>query len=122
MKKSLVVVLALIALSLPLAAQVPEFAGPPQFLTFPILLHVSDSALDHGHFVFGGEAALPAPLAPDRGASTAGPAVGGGTALLSTANADIDVSKTPDAYEGETGASSAAASGGLLVAGSNHIY
>ena len=59
MRKSLVALLALIALSLPLAAQVPEFAGPPAFLTFPILLHVNDRALDHGHFVFGGKRPFP---------------------------------------------------------------
>jgi hypothetical protein len=121
MRKSLVALLALIALSLPLAAQVPEFAGPPAFLTFPILVHVNDSALDHGHFVFGGEAAVPAPLAPDRGAAAFSAALVSSTAAI-LAGADRDVSNSPDSYEGETGAVSSAATLALLVAGSNHIY
>jgi len=102
-------------------AQQNQSAGPPAFISFPVLTHVSDEALDHGHFVFGGEAAVPAPLAPDRGeaaytaASTSAiAAIGAGT--------DRNVSQSPDSYEGETGALSAAGSGGRLVAGSNHIY
>src|SRR6266851_3704531 len=121
MRKSLVVLLALIALSLPLAAQVPEFAGPPQFLTFPILVHLNDSALDHGHFVFGGEAAVPAPLAPNRGTAAFSAAPVSSTAAI-LAGVDRDVSNSPDSYEGETGAVSSAATLARLVAGSNHIY
>ena len=37
--------------------------GPPQFLTRPLLLHVGEDGLDHGHFVFSEEVAIPAPLA-----------------------------------------------------------
>ena len=121
MRKSLVALLALIALSLPLAAQVPEFAGPPAFLTFPILLHVNDRALDHGHFVFGGEAAVPAPLAPDRGAAAFSAAPVSATAAI-VAGVDRDVSNSPNSYEGETGGVSSAATLARLVAGSNHIY
>lgn len=96
--------------------------GPPAFLTTPILMHVADSALDHGHFVFADEAALPAPLAPDRGAASAsGANFASATNFLAT-GADQDVSLTPDAYEGETGAIGAAATSSLIVAGSNHIY
>src|SRR5438105_8901342 len=87
--------------------------GPPPFLTTPILMHVAESALDHGHFVFAEGAALPAPLAPDRGAAIASGAAPG-TNLVTTGT-DQNVSNTDDAYEGETGA---AATGSLIVAGS----
>ena len=91
--------------------------GPPQFVTFPILLHVGEAGLDHGHFVFGGEAGIPAPLAPNNGSTSynAGKPGGGGT----TTPTDRDVSFGSDSYEGETGA---AATGSLLVGASNHIY
>lgn len=94
--------------------------GPPPFLTVPILMHVSESALDHGHFVFGEDGALPAPVAPATGSATADAATFT-TAVLS-AGSDLDVSNSPDSYEGETGATSAASSGGIIVSGSNHIY
>jgi hypothetical protein len=42
-------------------AVVTSASGPPQFITFPILTHVAEAGLDHGHFVFGGEAAVPTP-------------------------------------------------------------
>jgi len=38
--------------------------GPPPFLMRPILLHVGEEGLDHGHFVYTEGAALPAPIAP----------------------------------------------------------
>jgi hypothetical protein len=89
--------------------------GPPQFLTFPILIHVRDEGLDHGHFVFGNEAAIPAPLAKALGAAsylapTFAPSILTGT--------ETDVSDGPDSYEGET----SAAGSGVLVGTSNHIY
>lgn len=102
--------------------------GPPEFLTRPILLHVGEDGLDHGHFVFAGEeAAVPAPLVRDFGAATFGAATGGGTSLLiggdgAALNPDVNVSNSPDSYEGETGATGAIAANGVLVAGSNHIY
>jgi hypothetical protein len=107
---------------LPIAARVGAQApggdsnGPPQFLTLPILLHVAEPGLDHGHFVFGGEAATPAPLAEDLGATNyLAPQFG---ALNLTMGTDRDVSDGADSYEGETGAAGAA----FLVGGSNHIY
>src|SRR6266496_3443320 len=63
----------LIRVSLVLVAAIPAGAAqtvPPQFITPPILLHVGEPGLDHGHFVFGGEAAVPAPLAPPTGAAS----------------------------------------------------
>lgn len=95
--------------------------GPPQFVTVPILTHVAEPGLEHGHFVFGAEAAIPAPLAPDRGAAAYSPAALG-TSTLSLDSRDRDVSNSPDSYEGETGATAAASANGVLVAGSNHIY
>jgi hypothetical protein len=94
-----------------------EGNGPPQFVTFPILTHVADSALEHGHFVFGDEAAMPAPLAPDRGVAAYSPATQGST--IAAIGSDADVSAAAGSYEGETGAAS---NGALVVAGSNHIY
>ena len=41
--------------------------GPPGFFTFPILTHVAQRGLVHNHFVVGGDATIPASLAPDRG-------------------------------------------------------
>jgi hypothetical protein len=91
--------------------------GPPPFLTTPILMHVADTALDHGHFVFGDEAALPAPLAHDRGTAPFVGATFAGAGPL--ASDDADVSFGTDSYEGET---SAASNNAVIVGGSNHIY
>jgi len=91
-------------------------SGPPQFITLPILTHVAGPGLDHGHFVFGGEAAIPAPLAHDLGAATYRPASPGGPPI--TAAGDQNVSASPDSYEGETSAAGAS----QLVGASNHIY
>jgi hypothetical protein len=106
-----------VAITLPRSAhsQNPD-AGPPQFLTRPILLHVAEPGLDHGHFVFGGEAATPAPLAQDFGAAAYDPAGRGGVRIAGGTNQDI--SDGSDSYEGETGATGS----GLLVGASNHIY
>jgi hypothetical protein len=112
--------LVLLATGLGVGAQKggpPEHAGPPPFVTFPILTHVGEDGLDHGHFVFGGEAAIPAPLAPDRGTASYSPASVGGQSL--TAGIEVNVSASSDSYEGETGA---VGSGSILVGGSNHIY
>jgi hypothetical protein len=91
--------------------------GPPQFITFPILTHVSPAGLDHGHFVFTEGAAFPSPLAPDLGFAdfNAAPV---STAALS-ASGETDVSDGSDSYEGET---SAAGTGTALAGTSNHIY
>ena len=113
-------VAALMAAGASLLAQ-----GAPQFVTRPILLHVGEVGLDHGHFVFADEAAMPSPLVRDLGAATFGPAAVGGTSLVTGTNGtylDVNVSKSPDSYEGETGATGAATANGLIVAGSNHIY
>lgn len=92
--------------------------GPPNFVSFPILTHVAEDGLDHGHFVGGpGEAAVPSPLAPDYGFTDfLAAAVSAATA---TSGTDRNVSNTPDSYEGET---SAAAFGQIIVGTSNHIY
>jgi hypothetical protein len=124
MKKALGALVALIAIGLPVGAQQPpESQGPPAFLTFPILLHVNDNGLDHGHLVFGGEAAVPAPLARDPGSAQYLAADASDPLTLAiAAGTDQNVSNSPDSYEGETGALSAAAAAGVIVAGSNHIY
>src|SRR3982750_1983664 len=67
-----------------------QTAGPPQYLTLPILLHVAEPGLDHGPFVFGGEAAVPTPLAHEAGATTYNPAQVSTAAL--TRGTDRDVS------------------------------
>lgn len=95
-------------------------AGPPPFLTTPILMHVSERALDHGHFVFSEDAALPAPLAPALGTAVVDAA--SFTAAALAVGTDLDVSNSPASYEGETGAIGAASAGGIIVSGSNHIY
>jgi hypothetical protein len=93
------------------------FSGPPQYLTLPILTHVAQPGLDHGHFVFGGEAAIPAPLAPNLGATNyLAPQITSALALAT--ETDRDVSDGADSYEGET----SAAGTGILVGTSNHIY
>jgi hypothetical protein len=95
-----------------------ESNGPPPFVTFPILTHVGEAGLDHGHFVFGGEAAIPAPLAPDRGATAYSSAALSATATVASGS-DRDVSNSSDSYEGETGAAS---NGSVIVGASNLIY
>lgn len=92
--------------------------GPPAFITFPILTHVAEPGLEHGHFVFRGDMATPAPLAPKpQGVADYLPALTGTGTVTSTA--DSDVSGSGDSYEGETGAT---AHGVVIVGGSNHIY
>ena len=117
--------LALVTLSISTAlpalvhSQNPD-PGPPQFLTRPILLHVSDRALDNGHAVFvegPGESAVPGPLAPNLGTASYRPASGG--TLQISAGGDQDVSDASDSYEGETGATGTTS---ILVGASNHIY
>jgi hypothetical protein len=92
--------------------------GPPNFVSFPILVHVTEQAMDHGHFIGGpGESAVPFPFAPDYGTA---PFTGVAPSIAAiTAGSDRDVSNTPDSYEGET---SAASFGSLIVGTSNHLY
>ncbi len=100
-----------------------EGNGPPQFIHFPILTRVAEQGLDHGHFVFGGEAATPAPLARDLGAADYSPAVFAGPSLFF--GVPQNVSSSSDSYEGETGAAGRGTIGSLgpvLAGGSNHIY
>ena len=66
MKRSLLVALALFGIAT-LAISQAAYSGPPQFVTFPILVHVGEVGLDHGHFVFTEGAAIPRPLAPNLG-------------------------------------------------------
>src|SRR5439155_18252126 len=108
--KSVFGVLMAIVLACAAHLSVGAAGGPPQFLTFPILLHVADAALDHGHFVFGGEAAMPAPLSPQQGAASFASASTGSNSIASLG--DVDVSNSLSSYEGETGATSAAATDG----------
>jgi hypothetical protein len=96
------------------------FNGPPQFLTLPILTHVAQPGLDHGHFVFGGEAAIPAPLAPNLGTANYFAAQTSSPAL--TTGLDRDVSDSANSYEGETSAAVTGILVGTLVGTSNHIY
>lgn len=91
-------------------------SGPPQYLTLPILTHAAQPGLDHGHFIFSGEAALPAPLARDFGAAKYFVAQAG--TLTPSTGTDRDVSDGSDSYEGET----SAAGTSILVGNSNHIY
>lgn len=101
--------------SMMLLAQEP--AGPPAFVTFPILTHVTDNGLDHGHFVEGpGESAVPAPIFR---APAPGTAAGATFAGAVGSSLETNVSGSTDSYEGETGAVS---NGTYLVGGSNHIY
>lgn len=94
--------------------------GPPPFVTLPILTHVAGPGLVHGHFVFGADAAVPAPLAPTPGSASYTPATFVPSTLIS--GTDRDVSNSPDSYEGETGTTGGASSATGVVAGSNHIY
>jgi hypothetical protein len=110
------VLVMLILLASPFSATAA--GGPPNFVSFPILTHVAEEGLDHGHFVGGpGETGVPSPLAPDYGSTAFNAA--GISAAAATVGADRDVSNSADSYEGET---SAAAVGSLIVATSNHIY
>ena len=109
-------VVAVMLLISPLSALAQ--GGPPNFISYPILTHVAEDGLDHGHFVEGpGETSVPGPLAPNYGATQFNAA--GISAAAATVGADRDVSNSPDSYEGET---SAAAFGSLIVGTSNHIY
>jgi hypothetical protein len=113
---SLCIALCLMTTILPPVRGQNEDPGPSQFLTRPILLHVAEPGLDHGHFVFGHDAAVPAPLAKDFGAT---PYLG--PTFISPAIAaisEIDVSDGSDSYEGET----SAAGFGVMVGTSNHIF
>lgn len=102
--------------SLVLEAQQPS--GPPAFVTFPILTHVAEQGLDHGHFVAGpGESAIPAPIFEKPAPGTAG--VPQFNAPPSVGVQDGDVSNATGSYEGET---TAVGSGTYIVGGSNHIY
>jgi hypothetical protein len=115
------VVLALFvaAGSLVAVAQQPN-AGPPAFITFPILTHVAEAGLDHGHFVFGpGETAVPAPIFQAPPGGSAGPAQFVTAAAVDTTG-ETNVSRASDSYEGET--SGSATPTGILVGFSNHIY
>jgi hypothetical protein len=119
MGKVLVLAMMLMAAALPLMAQgKPATAGPPQFLTFPILLHVGEDGLDHGHFVFTEGAAIPGPLAHDAGSAAYVPAGTTGTVAINP-TLDANVSGSSGSYEGETGV---AATATLMVGGSNHIF
>lgn len=93
-------------------------AGPPAFVSYPILIHVGEAGADHGHFAMGpGESMVPTPLVRSAGSTAFAPSKPGGGTL--GVGSDRDVSLASDSYQGETGAVSA---GSLLVAGSNSIY
>src|SRR5512143_2133394 len=82
-------------------AAVPDGAGPPQFVSYPILVKVGEDGADHGHFIFGpGESLVPAPLAPQLGAASYQPAAPSGFAAPA-AGTDTNVSGAPGSYEGE---------------------
>jgi hypothetical protein len=120
MRKS-VVAMAVIGIlagaSAPAAA--PDGAGPPPFVSYPILVKVGEDGADHGHFIFGpGESLVPAPLAPHLGTASYQPAPPSGFAAP-TAGTDTDISSAPNSYEGETGAVS---NGTVILGGSNHIF
>ncbi len=114
MKHRSLLALAIVVAPPLLAQNAPS--GPPQFVSTPILVRVSEQALDHGHFVFGGDAAVPSPLAPGNSSGTFNAAEP--TAAATGSGTDRDVSNAPNSYEGET----TAAGTTLLVAGSNLIY
>jgi hypothetical protein len=90
----------------------------PQYIHRPILLHVGEEALDHGHFVFSEDAATPAAIAPNLGAANYVPSLFTSTAASAGAEGDVSNSSASE-YEGETGAAS---NGTLIVSGSNHIF
>jgi hypothetical protein len=90
---------------------------PPQFLHLPILLKVGEAGLDRGHFVFGGEAAVPAPIAPNLGAAPYSPATF--EAAPSSGSLVVNNVSGTSEYEGETGAAS---DGNTIVGAANHIF
>lgn len=94
-----------------------EVGVPAQFTHRPILTRIAEPGLDHGHFVFAGEAATPAPIAPNLGSAEYNPAAFGAPGSGSTL-AVTNVSATPE-YEGETGAAS---NGVTIVGAANHIF
>lgn len=96
-------------------SQSPEV---PQYIHRPILLHVGEEGLDHGHFVFTEGAAIPAAIAPNLGTGNYVQALSTSTAASAGAETDVSSSSSSE-YEGETGAAS---NGGLIVGGSNHIF
>ena len=90
----------------------------PQYIHRPILLHVGEEGLEHGHFVFSEGAATPAPIAPNLGAANYVPFLS--TSTAASAGAEVDISNSSSSeYRGETGAAS---NGVLIVGGSNHIF
>lgn len=90
--------------------------GPPPFISYPILIHVPEGALDHGHFVASEEVGIPSAIAPNLGTASFAPAKPGGGL---SAGSDRDASNALDSYQGET---SAASNGTVLVGTSNSIY
>ena len=101
------------------AQEAPQ--GLPQFVTIPILQHVTDQAVENGHFVFAEGAALPSPLAPNLGTAPYSAAVTSGSTLLTTST-ERNLSglfSLSASYEGET---SAAGNSSFLAGFSNHIY
>jgi hypothetical protein len=112
-----VAIISLLALSSLSAAPVGD-VGPPAFVTYPILLHVAEPAMENGHFAMGpGESLVPAPLVRSAGSASFAPATFAASSLAT--GTDRDVSNASDSYQGETGAVSNAL---YLVGGSNSIY
>lgn len=97
-----------------------EAQGPdvPQYIHRPILLHVGEEGLDHGHFVYSEGAATPAPIAPQLGTANYVPSLVTSTAASAIGDTVV-YNSSPSEYVGETGAAS---NGTLIVAGSNHIF
>jgi hypothetical protein len=114
---AVIAIVAVLAGAASAQSQAPV-AAPPQFLTIPILTRVSEAGLEHGHFVFGADAAIPAPLVSNQGSTPFVSATF--SAALGITASDLNVSNLPDSYEGETGAAHFGSL--LIVAGSNHIY
>ena len=118
MKKAPVVGIGITVLAMVSVMAWGESRQLPQYVHRPILLHVGEDGLDHGHFVFSEDAAIPMAIAPQLGAANYVPALS--TATPASAISDGDVSNSSSSeYEGETGAAS---NGTLIVSGSNHIY
>lgn len=114
--------LPLVAFGAGLAAAVVVVSaqgGPPPFVSFPILMHVAENGLDHGHFVAGEDVGMPAPFANRLGTATAPAATQSSILLTSSPSGEMNVSNLSTSYEGETGG---AANASYVVAGSNHIY
>src|SRR6266540_3504937 len=116
MKKHSLSFVAFVAVFLPVIGQTQVTQAPPQFLTLPVPRRVAPAGVDHGHFVWVGDEIVPAPLAPQGGATNFVSAAHGTQSL--TTGTDVDVSDSADSYEGETTAAGTA----FLVGGSNHIY